>query len=209
MKKSIILMLVIFLSTLIINSQDRYPKPFKFNYKVESNQRTNAVLDTNDLIQTKFHLGTQWYGHPRMLQALKMTVNHGTKEGSEIIANPNPDTFKMKYIWENKLADHSRAFQYEPTLLIPYTERGNFITKPNDKNRSIFGFSHILGTILPPSESENENYDRLILFKDSSYVNSVVLKDSWINNKNEYIFCSQLNSTSLLFSREHNAPEYF
>ena len=206
MKKSLILMLVIFLSTLIINSQDRYPKPFKFNYKVESNQRTNAVLDTNDLIQTKFHLGTQWYGHPRMLQALKMTVNHGTQEGNGIIANPNSDTFKMKYIWENKLADHSRAYQYEPTLYIPYNKRGNFITKPNDKNRSIFGFSHILGTILPPSESENENYDRLILFKDSSYVNSVVLKDSWINNKYEYIFCFQLNSKKLVFSREQEKP---
>lgn len=186
MKNTLTLMIILFLTTLIIISQDRYPKPFKFNYKVESNQRTNAVLDTNDLIQTKFHLGTQWYGHPRMLQALNMTVNHGTQEGSGIIANPNSDTFKMKYIWENKLADHSRAFQYEPTLHIPYSERGNFITKPNDKNRSIFGFSHILGAILPPSESENENYDRLILFKDSSYVNSVVLKDSWINNKYEY-----------------------
>jgi hypothetical protein len=185
MKKIILTIAMLITITTSGFSQDDYPKPFKFDYKVNGVQKTNEPFKREYIKQTKFHLGTQWYGHPIILKALKMDVNEGTQSGDDII--PNTDSnYKMRYIFESKSFDNDRVFQYEPTLYIPLSDTGKLITKPNDKNHSIWGFSNIQGTRLLPADTSNENYDRLILYHDSSYINSVVLENSWLRNKYEY-----------------------
>jgi hypothetical protein len=166
-------------------SQDDYPKPFKFDYRVNGVLKTNEPFKREYIKQTKFHLGTQWYGHPIILKSLKMDFNEGTQSDADIIPNTDPN-YKMYYIFESKSFDNDRVFQFEPTLYIPLSDTGKLVTKPNDKNHSIWGFSEIKGTRLPPDSSNNENYDRLILKKNSSDTNSVVLENSWLRNKYEY-----------------------
>ena len=124
-KLSIIMMLLIILTA---KSQDRPPSPLTFTFRANDTMRVNEHLKREFFPQKKFMLGSQWYGHPRMLQALNMNVQQGTQDGDGIIPNDSSATYKMYHIWVNKGPNQSRAFQYEPTLYIPYSERCKFIT---------------------------------------------------------------------------------
>ena len=171
--KKIILMLI-FVSNLIF-AQDKYPQPFKFNYYNKGTLYNNHPFDGSLFTQDSFWLGTQWGGHPRMLKALKMNSNHGTLPDNLYPAYLNSTGHKLQYIWENKVFDYARGFQFEPTLHIPDSSRGKLITR----NHQVFGFSKVLGTIeINPT---NENYERLKL--GTAQKDSVVLAKSWINNQ--------------------------
>jgi hypothetical protein len=172
MKKII---LVLILISNIAFAQDKYPQPFKFNYYNKGTLYNNHPLDGSLFTQDSFWLGTQWGGHPKMLKALKMNGNHGTLPDNLYPAYLNSTGHKLQYIWENKVFDYARGFQFEPTLYIPDTNRGKLITR----NHQIFGFSKVLGTI--DTTPSNENYDRLIL--GMAQKDSIVLAKSWINNQ--------------------------
>jgi hypothetical protein len=66
--------------------------------------------------------------------------------------------------------------QYEPTLPLDGTNEET-ILRPDDPSDPVFGFRNRKGTIL--TNPLDENYSRLILYKDSSYVNDTVLSDIW------------------------------
>lgn len=111
MKKLILSVIMMLIVTSVLKSQDRPPSPLTFTYRANDTMRVNEPLKREYFIQKEVILGTQWYGHPRMLKALKMDVNHGTPDDSYLIANT--DTAIMKYIWENKLPNKSKNYIIE------------------------------------------------------------------------------------------------
>jgi hypothetical protein len=64
--------LIILLVSSVLSAQDRYPDPLEFIYEVNNTSGVRKPLDKNDFVQNSFMLTTQWWGHPRMLKALKM-----------------------------------------------------------------------------------------------------------------------------------------
>ncbi len=159
----------------IVFAQDKYPQPFKFNYYNKGTLYNNHPFDGSLFTQDSLWLGTQWGGHPRMLKALKMNSNHGTLPDNLYPAYLNSTGHKLQYIWENKVFDYARGFQFEPTLFIHDTNRGKLVSR----NHQIFGFGKRLGTI--ESNHTNENHERLKL--GTAQKDSIVLTKSWINNQ--------------------------
>lgn len=121
-------MLLMFVIILTAKSQDRPPSPLTFTYKVNGQTKTNEPLKRDYFKQEKFMLGTQWYGHPRMLQALNMNVQQGIQDGSGIIPNDSSATYKMYHIWDGRLYENALGFEYKPTLYIPESDRGKLVT---------------------------------------------------------------------------------
>lgn len=74
---------------------------------------------------------------------------------------------------------NAASFLYEPTLRI--TEPGDLLIREDDKTNAIFGFEHILGEIT--NDTNNVNYNRLVLLTTGDYVDSVVLKKPWIQGE--------------------------
>ncbi|MBX3044387.1 MAG: hypothetical protein KIT33_13240 [Candidatus Kapabacteria bacterium] len=179
---SVIMMLVI---ASVLKSQDRPSSPLTFSYRANDTLRVNEPLKREYFIQKEVILGTQWYGHPRMLKALKMQVQQGTQpDGAALPILPNNDSsnYKMYHIWDSRKYDNALGFEYKPTLYISETDRGKLITNANDPSRPIFGFSHRDGTIEPPIDSGDENFRLGLYPNDLPAYNpdSVVLKKTWI-----------------------------
>jgi hypothetical protein len=179
----VIILLILNVSTY---AQDIERSPIKFDYKIGINNYINKPLMPERFPQNQFMISTQWGGHPRMLQALKFNCTQDWRPNwgisPDTIQDPN---YKIFYIWDNRYWEGAAGFQFNPTLYIPPDQRGKFISKPKDTTRSIFGFSYIKGTILDSNQSNNENYDRLILNKNDTSLfssDSIILKYSWINN---------------------------
>jgi hypothetical protein len=182
MKKIIIIFW--FLSLIVIYSQDRENSPMKFNYIYGGVSHTNQIFSQDTFAQKNFMITTQWGGQPKMLEALKFNANQGTPPGSGSLYPADPN-YKLYYIWDDRNYEGATGFQFNPTLLIPKASRGQFFYRPNDTTKSVFGFSTIKGTT---TSYGNENFDRLILYKnDTTYNNGqVVLDSSWINNQYAY-----------------------
>ncbi|MCB0702956.1 MAG: hypothetical protein KDC55_09645 [Ignavibacteriae bacterium] len=175
MKKLIILIIISFG---IISAQDKEPNPWQFIWGYSTTPRP-FVLDS--FPQTSILTGGQWSGSTRMNNALK---NNATTAGYYSPANATVET-PLNLIIQPKWFDANYyqpgyfgavMMQYEPTLPINSSNQGK-ILRPADTTSPIFGFRNRKGTILnDPAEG---NYSRLILYKDSSYINSTVLSDIW------------------------------
>ncbi len=134
MKNSILIVLLLIANSLF--AQDNYPKPFKFNYKSKGTQYNDTSFERSNFVQDSIWLGSQWYAHPKMLNALRMQTNQGTWPDGNINLIPNKTTIPMYHIWETKTPDNARGFQYEPTLFIPLEQRGKLDLAQN-KSASI------------------------------------------------------------------------
>ncbi len=187
MKKSIITISFLVLCSICVYSQDNLPTPFIFNYRANDTLRVNETLKKEYFPQTKFMLGTQWYGHPRMLKALEMNENQGTwpDDTWRVIGNPYPD-YKMYHIWEIKSPDYGQAFEFKPTLYIPESERGELIKSDLDPSRNIFGFSHRKGKIVLPTDDNNVRLGLSPLDLPNYSPDSIVLKNAWLDDGYEF-----------------------
>jgi len=180
MKQAIFILIILNCFTLF--AQDREPSPWNFKWGYSDNQR---VFEPDSFKQTSVFTGFQWAGGLEMNNALlnNCFASHNTNKvaaGSRVY--PLELTIQPTW-WDNgyyKLGSHYAPFmQYEPTLLLNDTTVGK-ILRPADPADPVFGFKYIKGTFL--NDSTNENYSRLILYKNSlpSYgSDSVVLKNIW------------------------------
>ncbi|MGE5480562.1 MAG: hypothetical protein ACM3U1_09085 [Chloroflexota bacterium] len=152
MRKISILIALLSIATHSLFSQDRAPSPLRFNYQYEERFYHDTVLSQEVFKQKKFVLGSQWGMHPRVARALKMNVNQGwqPKPGGpadqQLYRNPFTD-YPLYHIWNCEQYEPGMGFVFEPTLYIPPAQRGQFITKPNDTTRAIWGFSDYRGEI--------------------------------------------------------------
>ena len=180
MKKIFIIMIV--LNSLFLLGQDREPSPWLFKWG-DSDQERIFVLDS--FKQTSMFTGFQWAGSLEMNNVLlnNCLAIAGTPQVS-LGSRVYPLNIIVQPTWWDRSyykigAHYSPFMQYEPTLLLNDTTEGK-ILRPADPSDPVFGFKHIKGTIL--TDSTNENYSRLILYKNSlqSYgSDSIVLKNIW------------------------------
>jgi hypothetical protein len=131
---------------IIINSnslltQDYESPALRFTYKIGSTTYTNEPFMQSRFQQNSFIISTQWYGHPKILQALKFNAQQGCQPygGLVVIPNPNPN-YKMYHIWDNRAFEFGRGFQYEPTITINDNNPDSLIKRQGDTTHSIFGF---------------------------------------------------------------------
>ena len=170
------------LNSLILFGQDREPSPWLFKWG-DSDQ--GRIFEPDSFKQTSVFTGFQWSNTLPMDNALlnNCVAEHGINKvetGSRV--NPlysinQPTWCDSGYYFIG--AFYSPFMQYEPTLFLTDTTTGK-ILRPADHSDPIFGFKHIDGEIL--SDSTNENYSRLILYKDDleNYgSDSIVLKNIW------------------------------
>ncbi|MGE5480744.1 MAG: hypothetical protein ACM3U1_10010 [Chloroflexota bacterium] len=193
--KHIIALATLILSVVSLFSQDRDPSPYKFTYQYDGKLYTDTCLSQEVFKQKHFVLGAQWGMYPTMARALHMNVNQGWPPtlgyGHDGGLPPNPYTdYPMYHIWQNvefwtdpnlpetqnKYHRMGMCFVFEPTLYIPPNQRGQFITKPNDTTRAIWGFSDIRATI--PSSTADPDFDRLKI-TTSVPIGTVVLNNAW------------------------------
>lgn len=176
MKKIIILLLVT--STISIYSQDYEPTNWNFVWGHSSTPRP-FLLDSFQ--QETVQNGFQWGGSTQMNNALFNTVRTGATlsnlSGTPII----PLNLIFQPVWEASSGYNPGYFgavmmQYDPTLPISDLNEGE-ILRPDDPSDPVFGFKNREGTIL--TNPLDENYSRLLLYKDSSYVGDTVLSNLW------------------------------
>lgn len=134
--KNIVIMIVLFYANLAI-SQNKYPAPYEFTYEVNGDPKTGE-LNREHFQQNSFFITTQWSGYTPMLDALKFNSVQGFTGFNlfeyypetwsvveDILVNGDGQGSVEKIIIENKIANWSRVFQYEPTLYIPPANRGS------------------------------------------------------------------------------------
>ena len=153
------LMILIFIVTLPLISQDKEPNPWEFVWGFSTSKRP-FVLDS--FPQTSIMTGGQWSGSTRMNNALK---NNATTAGTYSEANATVET-PLNLIIQPKWFDANYyqpgyfgavMMQYEPTLPISSTNQGK-ILRPDDESNPIFGFRNRKGTILNnPAEGNYSN----------------------------------------------------
>jgi len=179
--KRITIAIILFLTSFSIYSQDTEPSAWQFKWGYSDSPR---VFEPDSFKQTTMLNGFQWYGSRKMNDAL---LNNARAAGSYIYGTgneENPLYLVHQPYWIDSSSYEPAYFyapfmQYEPTLLLNDTTVGK-ILRSADPSDPVFGFEHIKGTIL--NDSTNENYSRLILYKNSlpSYGNdSIVLKNIW------------------------------
>lgn len=170
------------LYSLSLLGQDKEPSAWNFKWGYSDNQR---VFEQDSFKQSSVLTGFQWSNTLPMDNALfnNCVAEHGMEQveaGNRVFplySINQPTWWDKGYYWIG--AYFSPFMQYEPTLLFNDTTTGK-ILRPADQSDPIFGFKHIDGEIL--NDSTDENYSRLILYKNSlpSYGNdSIVLKNIW------------------------------
>jgi hypothetical protein len=170
MKNKIFILLVIVFS-LNAFAQNRYPAPFKLNYELGSTSGIAKVLDPNDFEQNTFFITTQWSGHTKMLDALKFNSVQGST-GFDNFQYQDPNLHKFEdipnsngnvsqIIIENKIANWSRVFQYEPTLALDPNQPDELVIRSGDTTHPVFGFTYRRGRVL--TDSTDPNFNRLII----------------------------------------------
>jgi len=170
------------LYSLSLLGQDTEPSPWQFKWGYSDNQR---VFEPDSFKQTSVFTGFQWSNTLPMDNALlnNCVAEHGMEQiaaGSRVFplnSINQPTWWDRGYYWIG--AFFAPFMQYEPTLFLHDTTEGK-ILRPADPSYPVFGFKHIKGTIL--NDSTDENYSRLILYKDDleSYgEDSIVLKSIW------------------------------
>ena len=180
MKKIFIIMIVF--NSLILLGQDREPSPWLFSWG-ESDQ--GRIFQPDSFKQNSMFTGFQWSNTLPMDNALfnNCVAEHGLdsiEAGSRVLplnSINQPTWWDRGTYWIG--AYFSPFMQYEPTLLLHDTTAGK-ILRPADPSDPVFGFKYVMGTIL--NDSTDENYSRLILYKDNlpSYgSDGIVLKNIW------------------------------
>ena len=176
-----IIFILIMLNSLILIGQDREPSPWLFKWG-DSNQ--GRIFEPDSFKQTSMFTGFQWAGTKPMNDAL---LNNARAAGSYIYGTGNEEN-PLYLVHQPSWIDgayfrpgyyFAPFIQYEPTLPLTSSNFGE-ILRPADPTDPVFGFLYRRGTIL--NDSTNENYSRLILYKDdlSSYgSDSIVLKNIW------------------------------
>jgi hypothetical protein len=187
-----IIILLIFILSFSLNSQDKEPEAFRFYIPPNI---TNSPLDSN-LQQFKyddFWIGWFWGGHCKLAEAMYMNGNHnfdgpgGYSYFSDKYYNYVPSK-KLKAVAafvDDQYPHQAKSLQYEPTLLI---EDGLKFNRYADKSNPIWGFKSIKGEIL--SNPADINYSRLILKStDTSITNNPsypVLAQPWVSDELGY-----------------------
>jgi len=173
-----IFVLIFLLNIYLVFSQDKEPNPWEFIWGHSSTAR-EFVLDSFQ--QKSFLTGFQWSGSVNMNNALR----NNAKSGSHYTPSAGGLDSNINLIIQPKWRDanfyppgyyHAVMMQYEPTLPFNGSNEGQ-ILRPDDISDPIFGFQNRKGTIL--EDPLDDNYSRLILYKDSIYVDSTVLSDLW------------------------------
>ena len=180
--KKIIIATIVVLFGINLNSQTILnPEPLKFNFTdYQGAYHQNTPLQYQYFPQEKFIVGWQWGQHPRLTSELKSNMYQTTYFKNEL------DDINSTYVAPNRIytvmgiaydiPKDAQSFMYEPTLHIPYDQRGDFITREQDPNNPIFGFSHIRGRII--EDPTDENYSRLMIDLDS-LKGEVILTNAW------------------------------
>lgn len=174
--KKLIILLIMFYS--LINAQDKEPNPWNFTWGYSSTPRP-FVLDS--FPQNSFLTGFQWSGSTKMNNALgnNAMANNSYQTAQGTVNKPINLVIQPKWF---DGSDYSPGYfgavmmQYEPTLPINIFNQGKII-RLQDPTDPVFGFRNRKGTI--SNDPLASNYSRLILYKDSNYVDSTVLSDIW------------------------------
>lgn len=175
MKKLIFLLFII---TTVLHSQNFEPTPWEFIWGTSSSPRP-FVLDSFN--QKSILTGFQWGGSTKMNNALENNAATGSNYTVASESVKRPINMLLQPRWVDS-TDYSPGYfaavmmQYDPSLPLNDTNIGN-ILRPGDKTDPVFGFLNRKGRIL--SNSLDENYSRLILERDSSYVGTTVLDSIW------------------------------
>jgi len=185
------------LYSLTLLSQDKEPSDWQFKWGYSNSPR---VFVTDSFQQNSVYTGFQWNGTKPMNEAL---FNNIRAAGSYIYGTGNEEN-PLYLVHQPSWVDgvyympgyyYAPFMQYEPTLPLTSSNVGE-ILRPADPSNPVFGFLYRRGTIL--NDSTNENYSRLILYKDDlqSYgSDSIVLKNIWpqpnFNTKNFLNFISE------------------
>lgn len=177
MKKIVILL---FVTVISLYSQDKEPSAWKFVWGFSNTPR---VFEPDSFKQTSFMSGFQWSGSPQMNIALRNNAcANQTYTRYPGFNYEKPMNYVLQPTWRINNGWHIGTFrsifmQYEPTLLISPTDRGRLITRKGDPSDPIFGFSTVNGYRYSESDSNNENYSRLILTKGMTLpADNIVLK---------------------------------
>ncbi|TNE35584.1 hypothetical protein EP342_01400, partial [bacterium] len=170
--------LIIFfiLSFSIIYAQDNEPTPWGFKWGFSTTQRP---FEPDSFQQESFFTGFQWSGSTKMNNALG---NNTTTTGNYY----TPDETVLKKIhlqlqpsWIDGTGYVPGYYgavmmQYDPSLPLTTSNFGN-ILRPDDPANPIFGFLQRRGRV--PTISTDPDYSRIILEKDSTYVDGKVLSN--------------------------------
>jgi hypothetical protein len=160
--KNIVIIIVLLYANLAI-SQNKYPAPFELTYEVNGDPKTGE-LNRDHFQQSSFFITTQWSGYTPMLDALKFNSVQGSTgfDGEAYTAIPSynsPNIYQT--ILENKIANWSRVFQYEPTLALDPNQPDELVIRSGDTTHPVFGFTYRRGRVLP--DSTDPNFNRLII----------------------------------------------
>lgn len=172
------LLILIILLPLTVFAQDNEPPAWDFKWGYSE---TFRPFNPDSMKQTSILTGFQWGGSWQMNNALENNVSTGGKytgPGGPIKRKLN---MILQPTWGNGnfyLPGYFFApfMQYEPTLPLDGTNEGT-ILRSDDTSDPIFGFRNRKGTI--STNPIDENYSRIVLKKDSSYVDDIVLSDIW------------------------------
>jgi hypothetical protein len=204
---------ILFLTSIQIFAQDFEPQQAVFDINGNANYLISA--DSALFKQNNMILGWHWGGDTSMTSALRMNQKHFQSPGyygnptqynhfpaSELLVNQNLIlcTPVVGWHWSRFFPAQSMSMQFEPTLRI--TKPDSFITRANDSYNSVFGFQTVRGYI--PSNSQDENYNRLILSTDS-LVGTMVLEKPWICNTFEYIPPPEGETDEFFWMPEYNS----
>lgn len=169
---------------------------FCYSQNIEPTQRKLVVYGDSILIisemetfkQDKFFLGWHWGGaNKKLTKALKMNYLH-----NYIFSDPNDNGTSANQCTEDskvviiqkfirtdqgeRIFFNGSSLQYEPSLLIDKDRIGEVQTNLNDPSKPIFGFKYI-----HPDISNVGRTQYLTLLQNSNYIDSIVLKEPFID----------------------------
>ncbi|MFN8360313.1 MAG: T9SS type A sorting domain-containing protein [Candidatus Kapaibacterium sp.] len=180
MKTALVFLLLCLNSSLVFAQNTTHPTPLQFTYKsIFSGSDTTAPLSTKQFPQKEFVRGWQWGGRDKITDAMHSNMHSGGYYPPKESYTASKKINVIPSIDGNisvGLSTLTASYQFEPTLKIVNVGQLNY--REHDKERSIFGFGKILGeTII--TDTNNVNFNRLVLKPTGSYKDSIVLKNAW------------------------------
>ena len=193
--KNITFLLVLLLSVININAQDKEPVQHKFYFPAYSAIDSVYLSDTLDFFkQDKFILGWHWGASFKISKALN--INQHDAYSSLYTQSSNMNDSILLFVKSenvNKVWTHcdngteivrAKSIYYEPTLQINTADPLALNTNNYDNMNPIFGFKKVLGSI-----ENSGNRSRLVL-SGAELNGKVVLEGLNYKNifANNYIF---------------------
>jgi len=184
-------LIVLFLSSIAVYSQDFEPTSMSFSYTIGGISYNDEELNPDLFIQDQIFTGMVWDQSNTFVDAFEFN----SKQGNQLARNFLPNQSGIKsiivggkegYAGDKPATEGSTIFQFEPTLHI--NNFGDYNINSNDPSNPVFGFGFISSSVTNTytiDTDDNKRHYRLELRDNDFFGNNteLVLSDPKPNDK--------------------------